>query len=273
MQLHLSYDFSPIQAYKFGSSFYGKPAMFVYVYLIDGLLIDTGHSNMRKKIVEILAPLPVEQMFITHHHEDHNGNLNALQAHYNCPAYASPLCADILKKPPRISPVQWFTWGQTEATDQLIPIRDAISTPNYTFQIIPIPGHAIDQVALYEPNEGWLFSADLYIFDYIRYCMDNESLGDQIQSIKKVLQLDFDKLFCCHNPQLKNPKDRLRAKLHFLEDFYGKVAALHHQGVSASAIATQLSLKKNWRVRLFSLGKLSALNMVRSVIRDERHIG
>lgn len=270
MKLHFYHDFSPIQAYRFGSSWYGKPTLFVYVYFIDGLLIDTGHSRMRKEIQQVLAPLPVQQLFITHHHEDHNGNLHALKNQFQCPAYASPLCADILKNPPHISPAQWMLWGATEATTQLIPIQTTIQTATYTFQIIPIPGHAIDQVGLYEANQGWFFSADLYIFDYIRYFMHSESMKTQIQSLKSVLQLDFDKLFCSHNPQLKQPKDRLRAKLQFLEDFYGKVATLHHQGYPPKAIMASMQLKPLWSIRLFSLGKLSALNMVRSVIRDEK---
>jgi len=269
MKVQYHHDFSPIQAYQFGSWPFGKPTLLVYVYFIDGMLIDTGHSNMRKEIVDTLSSLPVDQLFITHHHEDHNGNLNALQRQFNCPAYASSLCVDILKRPPRISPIQWISWGQTEVPNNLTPIQDAIRTPNYTFQIIPLPGHAVDQVGLYEINEGWFFSADLYLYDYIRYCMDNESIGQQIQSLQKVLPLDFDKLFCSHNPQLKNPKERLQSKLQFLEDFYGKVASLHHSGLSISAIGKELQLKTSWFVRLSSIGKLSTLNMVRSVIRDE----
>jgi len=270
MKLHFQYDFSPVQAYRFGYSPIGTPSLYVYVYFIDGLLIDAGFTRMRKEITQILDPLPVNQLLITHHHEDHSGNSYTLQNHFQCPAYASPLCIELLKKPKRLEPPRWIYWGSPEATTSLIPVKDIITTPNYTFQVILIPGHAADQIGLYEANQGWFFSADLYLNDYIRYFMYPESMKDQIQSLKRVLKLDFNKLFCGHNPQLKRPKKRLRNKLKFLEDFYGKVADLYHQGYSPKAIMTALELQSMWSIRLFSLGQLSALNMVRSVIRDEK---
>ena len=269
MKVTKSIDFDPIQAFKFGSWPFGKPSMYVHTYFIDGLLIDTGHSNMQKEIIACLRPLPIQQIFITHHHEDHNGNLKSLQQHFDCPTYAYPLCVDIMKQPPSITLAQWLTWGTTEANTNIIPLSEVISTPNYSFQIIHTPGHAADMVCLYEASQGWLFSADLYVHDYIRFCMRAESVGQQIRSIKKVLRLDFDKLFCSHNPQMKAPKERLKVKLQFLEDFYGKVSTLHHKGYTPNAIFNDLRLKEAWQVRLLSGGELSAMNMVRSVVLDE----
>lgn len=270
MQITNLFHHPPIQGFQFGSSLYGKPKMYVYVYFVDGLLIDTGHSNARKMILSHLTKLPVEQIFITHHHEDHNGNLVALQNHFKVPTYASSLCTEIMKSPPAISFGQWLLWGNTSSNKTIQPVDNQITTNNYTFQLIPIPGHARDMVALYEPNEGWLFSADLYIYDYIKFCMDNESMAQQIASLKRVLALDFQYLFCAHNPKMKNPKIHLQRKLDFLENFQQSVLDWHQKGYPPEQIMTQMGLKKMYWMRFFSGGKLSTLNIVKSVIRDAR---
>ena len=271
MKLQKSFQHENVQAYQFGSTLFGKPKMFSHIYFIDGLLIDTGHSNMRQEVLKTIQPLPVRQIFLTHHHEDHTGNINPLQAHFNCPTYASARCAELMKQPPKISFAQWMTWGKAEANFKIQVKEKSIHTPNHSFQLIPIPGHAIDMLALYEAEKGWLFSADLWVKEYIRYFMRPESMAQQISSIKRVLELDFEILFCSHNPQLQGGKVKLQQKLQFLEDFYGRAAALYHQDYSATAIMKAMGLKESWRIRILSTGGLSTLNMVKSVIRDEEN--
>jgi len=270
MQITNLLQHTPVKGYQFGSSWYGKPLMYVYVYFVDGLLIDTGHYRARKMILSHLTQLPVEQIFITHHHEDHNANLKPLQKHFKVPTYAFPKCVEIMKNPPPISFSQWMLWGNTEANFDIYPIKKEIKTSRYTFQIIPTPGHAIDHVCLFEPNEGWLFSADLYLADHLRYMMFNESMGQLIHSVKKVLALDFKELFCSHNPKLKKGRVHLERKLDFLENFYGQVVHWYEKGFAPEQIMKQMGLKKDDVGRLLSGGYLSALNMVKSVIRDEQ---
>ena len=265
-----SFTFDAIQGFKFGSWPFGKPSMYVHTYFIDGLLIDTGHSNMRKEIISTLSQLPVNQIFVTHHHEDHTGNLVPLQDHFACPAYASSRCVELMEHPPVISFAQWLTWGKTDPNVDLIAEDRFLSTEYFHFELIPIPGHAVDMVGLYEANQGWFFSADLYVYDYIRYFMRSESMAQQIQSIHKVLELDFEVLLCSHNPKFQDGKQRLRKKLQFLKDFYGKVSRLYHNGYSISAIIKELKLRRSWQIRILSTGELSTVNMVRSVIRDEQ---
>ena len=252
-----------------GSWPFGTPRMFVYCYFVDGLLIDTGHRNVAKLALPSLTQLPVEQQFITHHHEDHNGNLPALHRHFGVPVRTTAACAAILKKPPRVSLAQWLTWGQNRPFQQFELVEKELTTSNYTFQIIPTPGHAVDHVCLYEAKEGWLFSADLYVYHRIKFFMRNESMRQQIASIRKVLTLDFDRLFCSHNPQMEGGKVLLKKKLQFFEDFYGQVVHWHQQGNEPVAIMRRMNLKPQRRSRWLSQGELSTINMVQSVLRDE----
>lgn len=270
MKISSRYSHQNVQVFKFGSWPFGRPKMFSHLFFIDGLLIDTGHSNMRKEVKQTVRDLKIEQIFITHHHEDHTGNLSVLQPYFSCPALASPKCVELMKDPPPISFAQWLTWGTRPAFTGLAETMDRLSTSKYNFEVYPIPGHAEDMLCLYERNQGWLFSADLWVSDRIRYFMRAESVREQIASLRRVLQLDFDVLFCSHNPQLQGGKQRLVNKLQFFEDFYGKVATEYHKGSSPNQIMKHLGLHENWNIRLTSGGELSTLNMIKAVIRDEQ---
>ncbi|MEO1436924.1 MAG: MBL fold metallo-hydrolase, partial [Bacteroidota bacterium] len=271
MQVVESFQYEDVQGFRFGSNPFGEVRMTVYSYFIDGLLIDTGHRNMRKTVVKKLDSLPVDHVFITHHHEDHTGNLKVLRQRFNCPTYASARCCEIMKAPPSISFAQRISWGPRPADHQLTPIEGFLETPNHRFELIPVPGHAADMLALYEPNRGWLFSADLWVSDFILVFMRAESMIQQIESLKRVTKLDFEVLFCSHRPQLKDGKIRIRKKLQFLEDFFGQVETGFQKGMGEQAIFEAMKLKERQPVKFLSGGELSQMNMVRSALRDLRN--
>ncbi len=263
-----TFEFEEIKGFKFGKSFFGKPKLFSHLYFIDGLMIDTGHTKMASEIFNQVQNLLVKQIFITHHHEDHSGNIAKIQSHFDCPVYASDLCSELMKSPPPISFAQKMTWGSRPAFKNIHPKSNFIKTEHFQFEIIPIPGHAVDMVALYEPNRKWLFSSDLYVNSYIAYFLENESTLDQINSIKRILGLDFEVMLCGHNPQFRNGKAKLKKKLLFLEKFYDEVAGLYEQKYSAEQIFNELRFKENRMIKFLSHGALSKMNMVKSVIRD-----
>ena len=178
-----------------------------------------------------------------------------------------------MKKPPPISLAQKIYWGERPPFFDLIPIQDTIETEKYKFEIIPTPGHAVDMAVLFEPQKRWLFVADLYVSYYINYFVKSEMMAAQIESIKKVLSYDWDFMFCSHNLNIQCGRNELESKLQFLEEFYEKVANLFHQGFNDRQIFSNLKLKEDWTIKLVSGGNLSKLNMVKSVIRDERRKG
>ena len=253
---------------RFGHKLIGRPKLLVYLYYIDGLLIDTGQSKLRSRILRETQELEVDQMLITHYHEDHSGNILPLKERYQCTVYASDSCSQMMKDPPKISWVQKMTWGDREPVADLKPVGPELRTPKYHLEVMPIPGHSPDMIALYEPNRRWLFSADLYIHSYIGYFLRNESILEQINSLKMALKLDIEILFCSHQPLLSNPNEHLRKKLNFLESFYSKVATLRGQGFDARGIFKAMGLKENRFVKTLSGGQLSKMNMVESALRD-----
>ena len=255
--------------FQLGSNLLGKPQMYVYSYWADGLLIDTGQRRVQKEFLKLLDAYQIDKILLTHSHEDHSGNVEAIKRLKSIDAYGSPKCVELMQSPPRIEPARYITWGQNTPADiSPLDLTASIETSNYKFEIIETPGHAIDQINFYERNQGWLFSGDLFVNDYIKAFMREEVISDQIKSIQRVLQLDFDVLFCNHQPVLSGGKSRLQSKLQFLQDFYGKVVIEYQKGLNPKQIMQSLGINEMWAMKLLSLGQLSRLNMVKSVIQS-----
>ena len=262
-------NFDGVTLYKLGSAFFGKPKVSVYSFLVDSLLIDTGHPKIGKDFAQALKGQHIDRIILTHHHEDHSGNVEKLKKEKSTKAYASPLCCKLIENPKRIEPARIMSWGQPKKASALpLDLTKEIETAQYKFEIIETPGHAIDQISLYEADKGWLFSGDIFVHHYIKAFMRDEDMLEQIKSIKKLLILDFDVLFCNHQPVFKNGKSRLSDKLDFLENFYASVKREHAKGSSPKQIMKSLQLKEQRLLKFLSKGQLSQLNMVTSAIRS-----
>lgn len=256
-----------ISLFKLGSNFLGRPRMYVYSFLVDGMLIDTGQPRVEKEFLKILAKEHIDKIILTHHHEDHAGNVTAIKKAKNIDAFASHLCVEKLKNPVRVEPARWITWGQNKKS-VVIPFEtNQIITKNYQFQIIHTPGHAPDQISLYEANQGWLFSGDLFVHERIKIFMRDENIHDQITSIERCLELDFQALLCNHQPLKKNGKKALRNKLEYLKNFRDEVLALHDKGLKTNAIKKKLNIRVDNSIKILSLGQLSLENMIQSVLK------
>jgi glyoxylase-like metal-dependent hydrolase (beta-lactamase superfamily II) len=51
----------------------------------------------------------------------------------------------------------------------------------------------------------------------------DEDMLQTIESLKFLLTLEFDKLFCGHNPKMQQPKTHLQRKINHLENIYDDV--------------------------------------------------
>jgi glyoxylase-like metal-dependent hydrolase (beta-lactamase superfamily II) len=257
--------FGEVEAYKFGFGPFGPPLMSVYLYYLDGLVIDTAQSHMEKHVIGALKEKKIEKVLLTHYHEDHSGNASALSDFFNVNVYGHDITADKMGKDFKIRFYQLYTWGKSGITS-LSPLPSFIETERYKLMPIHTPGHSKDHTVYLEENNGWLFSGDLYLGDRIKYFRSDEKIKDQIDSLKKILNYDFDALFCAHNPVPKNGKKRLANKLSFLEELYGEVKRLCFKGYSEEAIVKALGNEKDKLVKFVTLGNVSFAQMVRSAM-------
>jgi len=240
--------------------------MTAYFYVFDGFMVDTGQSHMQKEVLSIVEDHLIKQIALTHHHEDHSGNAAIISAVSRAGIFGHPLTKEKMSHPFPILPYQKYVWGKSEPVG-IIPFPDQLDTTLGPLIPIHTPGHSKDHSVLLLEERGILFSGDLYLADKIKFFRSDENIGDQIQSLKKILTCDFDMLLCSHFPKKKNGPHHIESKLAFLEDFYGKVIDCRQQGLDPKIIFRQLRLKEDYFTKYFCFGNVSMLNGVRSVIR------
>lgn len=256
-----------VNLYKVGVSYLGKPIKPVYFFEIDGLLIDTGPSLAKYAIASTVQQLDVSQILLTHTHEDHSGNAAMLKELLGVPVYGHILSMEIMAQGFDILPYQKAMFGPAGRLT-IRPTDRKIETDSYSFEVIHTPGHAPEHIALYERNKGWLFSGDLFVAEKIKYFRKHESMSDQIKSLKKLVRLDFDLLFCNHNPQLKDGKPKLIRKLHYFEELYGHIKEQHKKGLDTEEIMKALKIGKSLPIELMTYKDVSARYLVTSVTRE-----
>ena len=266
MRLCKTYDFDHgIKAVQLGWSLAGPSMMTVYCYLFDNMMVDTGQSHMEKEALALAAAHGVKHIFLTHHHEDHSGNAAAIVSSLRATVYGHDLTRDKLKNPYPILPYQKYVWGRT--TPVMVKyLPENIDTPLGRMVPVHTPGHSKDHTLYFLPDQGIIFSGDLYLGDRIKFFRSDEDVTVQIASLKKVAAMDFDTVLCAHNPRQTDGKKHILLKLDFLENLYGNIVFMWQKGFSERQIFRELKLREARFTKYFCCGNVSMLNGVRSII-------
>lgn len=244
-----------------------KPySLSVSFHQLDGLLIDTGAPSHKKLLQTYFKDQKLDQVVLTHHHEDHSGLAHWLEKEKKLPVLMLAESKTILNNPPRIPFYRRVTWGQMEAVGGQI-IGSKVETNKYTFEVIHTPGHCSDHISLLEPNHGFLFSGDLFVSSKIKYSLRQESLLSMLNSINKLLTYDFDVVYCAHAGRVKNGRHAFEQKKEFLEELVDKVLFHHEQGLELKEIRAKIHPKTDWK-HLFSAGEFSSHNVIRLIIEE-----
>src|SRR3989442_12080100 len=69
-----SYTYGDVRYFQMARTFFGRPIYWTGVYLVDGLLIDSGPPNLARDVRRLVHELGVRRCVTTHYHEDHSGN-------------------------------------------------------------------------------------------------------------------------------------------------------------------------------------------------------
>ena len=131
-------------------------------------------------------------------------------------------------------------WGRPQ-TVQPEPLPERLELDGGLALVsVPTPGHSPDSTCYLEPERGWLFTGDLYIAARTRYLRQDENLGEHIESLRRVLELDFDTLLCSHRGVITEGREALARKLDYLQSLRAEAHRLHAQGKSTAAITREL---------------------------------
>lgn len=233
-------QYGPVTQIRMARRLAGRPLYWTSAYLVDGLLIDTGCSRTAGELVAALDGSSLTQVVNTHHHEDHVGGNAAIGARFGVHVKIHPLGIEQLRHPDAALPLyRQVVWGKPAPYDPQ-PLGDRIATDRYDFRVLHAPGHSADQVVLFEERTGWLFSADLYLRERVKYLRRDERLDESLQSLRKIAALPVTRLFCGLGAVIDDGGGALRGKLAYWEETCHRVAELHAAGYSAVSIRRTL---------------------------------
>jgi glyoxylase-like metal-dependent hydrolase (beta-lactamase superfamily II) len=260
------FDYDDVRYFRMARTLLGRAIYWTGVYLVDGLLVDSGPPNLARDVRRLVGELGVRQCVTTHHHEDHSGNhgLLARELRITPLAHATAISrlAQLEARPPLY---RRMAWGKRPPA-RVTALGDRLETPRFRFQVIHTPGHAADHVALFEPEHRWLFSGDLYLAPRLRYLRADEDVYAMMDSLRRVLALEPRLLFCQHRGRVEDGAARLRLKLEFLVELGERIHDLHGRGWSEGAIGRALPGNDLfWRV--WTGGDFSKGNFVRAFLR------
>lgn len=97
-------------------------------------------------------------------------------------------------------------------------IPDGLSTGCYRFAVLHTPGHSDDRICLLEPDEGWLFSGDLFLSERAQVLRSDEDAGQIFASLRRLLDYEIKVLFCSSGRIVEEGKRALAAKIAFWEN-------------------------------------------------------
>lgn len=235
----------------------------LFLYVVDGLLIDCGPQIMEEELAPFLLNAGIKMAAVTHIHEDHCGNAAWIEKNLKVPIYIHP--EDVAKAAleGQYAEYRRLTWGDRPPFKAL-PMPEILSTGKYNFTLINTPGHLPHHQVLFEPNQGWLFSGDLFVREKQRFCATGENLRQTRESLENILKLDFETVFCGHSGVMENGRERLQRKLEFLQDLHDQVEVLRSRGLSDQEITLEL-FPDSQIITEISGGEWSSLNVIKSI--------
>ena len=179
----------------------------VYASLLKGpkmnVLIDSGVSYNYADIVQLCAQAgltlqDLDLILVTHFHPDHVGGLARLKkecphlqvwCHKNCRPYLESIDYHYKIRPVPPKESFYFMTGDSIAVDKEIEDGETIDI-GYQIQAIFAPGHSIDSLCFYVPEEKLLIAGDL--LPDIHGVPIYENLTEIKRSLEKVKRLPVD---------------------------------------------------------------------------------
>lgn len=237
----------------------------VFLYYVDGLLIDTGPSRLSREIKPFIMQHRPEQVGITHVHEDHCGLASWICNNFpDAPIYIHPSALDLASRPSRLPFYRKIFWGNRKSFRAQPYNGDGIRTDRHFFRVIHVGAHCPDHVVLYEEHKGWLFTGDIFVTSHPKVAFFEENYTEHIKALEMLLALKPKRIFCAHSGIHEEASLLLTDRLNYLLEVRKRVEKLRQQGLSDAKITEMLFPKKPLIV-YFSRGEWSPYYMVRSL--------
>jgi glyoxylase-like metal-dependent hydrolase (beta-lactamase superfamily II) len=209
--------------------------------LVDcGSALEDGWSRLAAALHEAgIAPEHIVTLLCTHGHADHCGLAAEVVGRTGCSFVMAPgehRPIDALRDPTRTFDERRALHRRHGTPEDEIPALaeevngDGLHTlPHETapppaigaWHVLPAPGHATDQVMLWEPGRRWLIGADLAIRGvrpFVEYGTSATPHADYLASLERALALEPELLLPGHGRPVEDPTAVLAESKACIED-------------------------------------------------------
>ena len=167
------------------------------------MLLDTGQGVpiwaelLGTALKELFHTDGIDRMVLTHAHVDHIGGVNQVREKYGE--------MDVLKMP-------WPGHDQAAGGGIVAIDGDAVvEADGVTLRAIHTPGHAPDHLCFYLEEEKALFTGDVVLGAGTTVIPDDTGdLGQYMDSLRRLLQLDLATIYPAHGPVIRKPKEKIQ---------------------------------------------------------------
>lgn len=226
-----------------------------HILLLGGdgpVLVDTGGDEDGAVLLKLMEDEGVNAAALslivnTHSHWDHSGGNRIIQALSGAPLAASPLAAEwFAQQERRLTWLDYFAVPfEFVPADLVWQDGDVVQLGEFCWQVIAIPGHAPDAIALYQPEHKLLISADaLHLNDcgIINVVVHGwEALDAAANTIARLQKLDIALALPGHGPLITDVPASLDRVSAMLAQFRTEPEKLYRHLVRRVFIATLLA--------------------------------
>jgi len=230
----------------------------VSAFVTRDVLVDSGFPQIGGEFRAWLASARIDGAMLTHGHEDHAGNLQAV-VERGIPVQMAPATDALVRAPGHIGLYRRFVWGTQR------PFRGIVNPfAHSALDLRPTRGHSPDHHVIWDAERGTVFGGDLFIGVKLRIAHIDEDIRGQVKALRDVASWHPERFFDAHKGRLTDPVAQLRAKADWIEATVGAIESRVHRGWEDRAIRNDV-LGNEDLTGIASFGNYSRINFVRNV--------
>jgi glyoxylase-like metal-dependent hydrolase (beta-lactamase superfamily II) len=166
------------------------------------ILLDTGQGVpiyadlLETALKELSDSSELEQIVLTHAHIDHLGGVRQVKEKFGEMA---------------VSKMPWAGHDAPAGAITEIGHDAVVETEGATLRAVFTPGHAPDHLCYVLEEERALFTGDVVLGAGTTVIPDDTGdLGQYMDSLRRLLELDLETIYPAHGPVIRNPKEKIR---------------------------------------------------------------